>query len=46
MIRSAKDLVLRENGDYTCFTCWNKLVAGNSVVVEHKTFSFDTDDIM
>ena len=24
MIRATKDLVLREDGRYICFSCWNK----------------------
>ncbi|HUW90051.1 MAG TPA: hypothetical protein VMV43_05975 [Candidatus Nanopelagicaceae bacterium] len=24
MIRSSKDLVKLESGDYICFSCWNK----------------------
>lgn len=25
MVRSTKDLVLSEEGDYICFSCWNKI---------------------
>lgn len=25
MIRATKDLVLREDGNYMCFSCWNEL---------------------
>ena len=25
MIRARKDMVLLQNNDYVCFSCWNKL---------------------
>lgn len=29
MIRSRKDLVKLESGDYICFICWNKMLKKN-----------------
>ena len=26
MIRATKDLVLLEDGEYICFSCWNKII--------------------
>lgn len=36
MIRSTKDLVLLENRNYMCFSCWNKFKKRKSEIVKKK----------
>ena len=36
MIRSTKDLVLLENGNYMCFSCWNDYNRGKSEKTKEK----------
>ncbi len=36
MIRSPKDLVLLEDGNYMCFSCWNEINRGKGEKAKKK----------
>ncbi|UCC19234.1 MAG: hypothetical protein JSV62_14200 [Promethearchaeota archaeon] len=36
MLRSPKDLVLLEDGNYICFSCWNKTTSDKVIKTKKK----------